>query len=305
MDDMVLEGKVAIVTGGAAGLGRAHADYLASMGASIVVNDVGPCAQQAAREITTSYGVQASWHDGDVGSMEAGQAIVDIALESFGRLDIVVNNAGIVRDKMIFSMEEPAWDDVVRVHGKGTFAVCRAASAYFRDRHKSGVISPASIINTASEAGIFGNTGQANYTFAKGGIVALSLSIHQEMNKYGVRCNVLCPRARTSMLENLDLPEAGRDELDPLDARQVSPLVAFLASERSIPISGQVFVAYGGRIQHVRPPSWGEALIVRGRKLEFSDVEAFARDLFLTEPPVAPRPRHAISVQSWSEGTFQ
>jgi 3-oxoacyl-[acyl-carrier protein] reductase len=304
VSEQLLSGKVALVTGAGSGLGRAHAEHLASLGASVLVNDLGEAAAKAATEIADQFGVATASYDGDIGSIDGGQAVVDTALEALGRLDIVVNNAGIVRDKMIFSMDEAAWDDVIRVHGKGTFAVCRAASAYFRTRSKSGDESPASIINTASEAGLFGNVGQANYTFAKGGIVALSLTVHQEMQKYGVRCNVVCPRARTAMLANLALPEAEQGAADPLDPAHVAPLVAFLASDRSAPISGQVFVAYGGKVQHVRPPSWGEALVVRDRQIEFSDIEQFAHELFSQESPMPVVPRHQASISTWSQGGF-
>jgi 3-oxoacyl-[acyl-carrier protein] reductase len=300
--ERILEGKVALITGAASGLGRAHADYLASRGAAVMINDLTG-APDAAKQITEEFDVATAALDGDIGSLEGGQGAVDCAVESLGRLDIVVNNAGIVRDKMIFSMDEAAWDAVLTVHGKGTFAVCRAATSYFRERAKAGDQSPASIINTASEAGIFGNIGQANYSFAKGGIVALSMTVHQEMQKYGVRCNVVCPRARTAMLNNLELP-ANADGVDPLDPRHVSPLVGYLASDRSAPISGQVFVAYGGKVQHLRPPSWGEALVVTGRQLELEDIAAFAEQLFSLESATPPVPRHAQSINAWSQGSF-
>jgi len=300
--DNPMEGKVALITGATSGLGRAHADYLASRGAAVVINDLSGAAE-AAKQIAEEFDVPTAGLDGDIGSVEGGQQAVDCAIDSLGRLDIVVNNAGIVRDKMIFSMDEAAWDAVLAVHGKGTFAVCRAATGYFRERAKGGDPSPASIINTASEAGIFGNIGQANYSFAKGGIVALSMTVHQEMQKYGVRCNVICPRARTAMLNNLELPETA-DGADPLDPRHVSPVVGYLASDRSAPISGQVFVAYGGKVQHLRPPSWGEALVVTGRQLEFEDVAAFAEQLFSLESPTPPLPRHAQSISAWAQGSF-
>lgn len=302
MSAKILDGKVVLITGAASGLGRAHADYAASRGASIVINDITG-AEDAAKQIADEFDVPTAAYEGDIGSLEGGQRAVRCAVESLGRLDAVVNNAGIVRDKMIFSMDETAWDAVLSVHGMGTFSVCRAAAGYFRDRAKAGNSAPASIINTSSEAGIFGNVGQANYSFVKGGIVALSMTVHQELQKYGVRCNVVCPRARTAMLNNLELPDTA-DGLDPLDPRHVSPLVGYLASDRSIPISGQVFVAYGGRVQHLKAPSWGEALVVSDRFLELEDVAAFAEQLFSLESPTPPVPRHAQSISAWAQGSF-
>jgi NAD(P)-dependent dehydrogenase (short-subunit alcohol dehydrogenase family) len=166
---------------------------------------------------------------------------------------------------------------------------------------KEGRPRSASIVNTASEAGLFGNVGQANYTFAKGGIVALSLTIHQELNRYGVRCNVICPRARTPMLENLALPPAPDGALDPLDPRQVAPLVGYLASERSAPVSGQVFAAFGGQLHHLKPWAWGSSFTAGGRLVNFDDVDAFFRTTFEAEPPVPPTPRHAMSIDQWAQ----
>jgi NAD(P)-dependent dehydrogenase (short-subunit alcohol dehydrogenase family) len=297
-----LEGKVAVITGAGGGLGLAHAKYLAQLGASVVVNDVqADAAKAAAAAITAERGGAAEPHTTDISSLEGGESLIAAALERFGGLDIVVNNAGIVRDKMIFSMDEKSWGDVIRVHGSGTFSVCRAASAYFRDRAKAGNAKPATVVNTSSEAGLFGNPGQVNYTFAKAGIVALTLTMHMELGKYDVRCNVVCPRARTAMLETLALPEPPTGGIDPLDPRQVSPLVAYLASEASAPISGQVFAAFGGQLHHLRPWSWGESFAVRDRLLEFEDVAEFCRHTFEHEAPVPPLPRHAQGITEWAQ----
>jgi len=240
-----LDGKVAVVTGAGRGLGRAEALELARLGARVVVNDVG-------RALDGSE--EAAAHHGDVADVTAAEHLVATAVEAFGSLDVLVNNAGILRDRMIFSMTEEDFDSVVRVHLKGHFATLRAATAYWRDRSKqAGGPVPASVVNTASEAFLIGSPGQPNYAAAKAGIVALTLAVAQSCGRYGVRANAICPRARTRMTEGVFGP-ASNGEGDHLAAEHVAPLVAYLASDAASMISGQVFVAYGGFVGLVAAP---------------------------------------------------
>ncbi|WP_052666563.1 SDR family NAD(P)-dependent oxidoreductase [Nitriliruptor alkaliphilus] len=247
-----LDGRVAIVTGAGRGLGRAEALALADRGARVVVNDLGPRtsgAEDPAAEVVAeirSRGGDALVHHGDVADLAVAGGLLEAAVTTYGGLDALVNNAGIVRDRMIFSMSEQEFDAVIRVHLRGHFCTLRHATAYWRDRAKAtGGPVDARVINTASEAFLFGSPGQPNYAAAKGGIAALTLSVAGAMAKHGVRANVICPRARTQMTEGVFDPAVDPDD-DPLDADHVATLVAYLASPASARLSGQVFVAYGG-----------------------------------------------------------
>lgn len=250
-----LEGRVAVVTGAGSGLGRSEALALAHLGAQVVVNDMGPSAEDVVSEIK-AIGGSAVAVTGDVGDWSIGDRLVDTAVESFGNLDIVVNNAGITRDRMLFNVSEKDWDDVVRVHLKGHAAVSRAAAVHWRQASKSsGGPVYGRLINTSSEAFLFGGAGQPNYSAAKAGITALTLSAAQGLAKYGVKANVICPRARTGMTADVFSAPDGTDErLDILSPDRVATFVGYLASPESERISGQVFVVYGEMVALIAAP---------------------------------------------------
>jgi NAD(P)-dependent dehydrogenase (short-subunit alcohol dehydrogenase family) len=253
-----LTGRTAIVTGAAAGLGRAEALALAARGATVVVNDISE-PKDVVDEIETAGG-RAVAVAGDVGERATADALVQAALD-LGGLDIVVNNAGVLRDKMLFSMSDDDWDTVLRVHLRGHFLLARNATKYWRDKSKAdGKPVYGRLVNTASEAFLFGSPGQPNYAAAKAGIVALTVSAARGLAKYGVRANAICPRARTAMTEGVfgAAPAAGAD---PLSVEHVAPFVAYLASPAAERVNGQVFVVHGGKVALVEPPRierrWG------------------------------------------------
>ena len=251
----VLDGKVAIVTGAGQGLGRCHALALAAEGATVVVNDVSGRADDVVKEITADGRGSASGNASSVSDWTGAEALVRQAVDEFGDLHIVVNNAGITRDKMSFNMGEAEWDTVIDVHLKGHFCVSRAAGAWWREQAKAsdGPPAPRRIINTTSEAGLYGSAGQANYTAAKAGIVGLALGLAREYERYGVTVNVIAPRARTAMTEAMPMfaaPESGFDRFDPAN---VAPVVAWLASDAAGDINGQIFIVIGGSVQVVAP----------------------------------------------------
>jgi len=254
-----LDGNVAIVTGAGRGIGRGEALALAAEGAAVVVNDLGTTldgdaetnhADEVVAEITAAGG-RAVADTNDVATWSGAQALVARAVDSFGRLDILVNNAGVLRDQMSFKMDEDAWDSVVRVHLKGHFAPTRFAAEYWRDRSKGGDDSGGRVINTVSEAGLYGGTGQANYAAAKAGIAGMTIALARELKNYGVTVNAIAPRARTRMTETVlgdyGAPPAdgGFDEWDP---ENIGPVVAWLASPDAADVTGQVFVVFGGRL---------------------------------------------------------
>lgn len=250
---MMLEGRVAVVTGAGQGLGRAEALALAEAGAAVVVNDLGTAAHDVVEEVVASGG-RAAAHFGDVSSTATAAELVRLAVDRFGGLDVVVNNAGIVRDRTVFKMSDEEWDDVIRVHLRGHFATTRVATEYWRDRAKASGPRDAAIVNTASEAFLNTPAGQPNYAAAKAGIVALTLATAKGCRAYGVRANAVCPRAATPMTAAVvaALPLADRERLGP---EHVAPLVVYLASERAAGVTGDVFVAYGSRVGLLAPPT--------------------------------------------------
>ena len=258
-----LDGKVAIVTGAARGIGKAEALTLASEGAAVVVNDLGADLAGKAQEqsgaaevvaLIVEAGGRAVTNGDDVASYAGAERIVAGALDNFGRLDILVNNAGILRDRMSFNMPEEDFDDVVRVHLKGHFSMARTAGAYWRERHKAGEEVAGRIVNTTSEAGLFGSAGQANYAAAKGAIATLTITLAREYERFGVTVNAIAPRARTRMTTSaLGSLEAEPGTFDSWAPENVAPIVAWLAGDAAASISGQFFVVWGGAVHLVAP----------------------------------------------------
>ncbi|MDA8358009.1 MAG: SDR family oxidoreductase [Actinomycetota bacterium] len=255
----LLDGKVAIVTGAGRGIGREEALLLASEGATVVVNDVGASVEgqggdvhpaQEVVDLITSSGGKASVNGDDISSWDGAKSVVEQAVDTYGSLDILVNNAGILRDKMSFNMEESDWDDVIRVHLKGHFAPTHHAAVYWRSKSKAGEAVSGRIINTSSEAGLYGNAGQANYSAAKAGIASMTWVLARELERYGVTVNAIAPRARTRMTENLfgQLAAKKDDAFDEWDPKNVAQLIGFLASDAAADVNGQVFVVFGGNI---------------------------------------------------------
>lgn len=252
-DRLSLSGKVAVVTGAAAGLGRAEALALARAGANLVVNDVSHAVFSTVEEIEAAGG-KAVGVAGDVAESVAADELVSAAEQHFGGLHVVVNNAGVLRDRMLFHMSDQEWDQVIRVHLRGHFLLSRNAAAFWRRESKeAGTVVYGRVVNTASEAFLLGAAGQPNYAAAKGGIAALTVSTARAMARYGVRANAICPRARTGMTEHV-FGEAPADRTDPLSVEHVAPFVAYLASPAADAISGQVFVVHGGQVALMAAP---------------------------------------------------
>ena len=227
-----LEGKAALVTGAGAGLGRAESLALAAAGAAVVVNDYDKDAAYNVVEEIVAAGGQATAAPGDVSSWSTAAELVDTVVSTYGQLDVLVNNAGVLRDRTIFNISEQEWDTVIGVHLKGHAGTSRFATAHWRDRSKAaGGPVYGRVINTSSEAFLFGSGGQPNYAAAKAGIVALTLATSRACERYGVKANAICPRARTAMTAGVfgDAPEGA----DPLSVDHVAPLVAARSSSRT------------------------------------------------------------------------
>ena len=260
-----LAGKVAIVTGAGAGLGRAEALALAASGASVVVNDlVENESTLAVVDEIEALGGKALFIAGDVSQRATADALVAAATEHFGDLNVVVNNAGVTRDRMLFNMSDDEWDTVIGIHLRGHFLLARNAAAYWRSHAKAtGAPVYGRIVNTSSEAGLTGSAGQPNYSAAKAGITALTLAAARSLARLGVTANAICPRARTAM--TADVFGAAPDDggVDPLSVDHVAPFVAYLASPAAASISGQVFVVHGGMVALLAAPAVEARFAVR------------------------------------------
>jgi 3-oxoacyl-[acyl-carrier protein] reductase len=294
-----LDGKVAIVTGAGRGIGRGEALALAAEGATVVVNDLGTSldgaretslADEVASEIRERGG-NATTNTDDVSSWSGAQALIASTVDEFGRLDVLVNNAGVLRDTMSFKMDEDAWDAVIRVHLKGHFATTRFASEHWRAQSKAGNDRGGRIVNTVSEAGLYGGTGQANYAAAKAGIAGMTIALARELKNYGVTVNAIAPRARTRMTETVlgdyGAPPEG-DAFDEWDPENIGPVVAWLASDDAADVTGQVFVVFGGRL-HLMHGWTMVSEIEQNERWSVGAIAARKAELFGEHRPGAPR----------------
>jgi len=262
-----LDGRVAVITGSGRGIGRQHALLFAAEGAKVVVNDLGgsvdgsgddrSAAQQVVDEITAAGG-QAIANGDDVTDWDGGKRLIEAAIETYGDLHVLVNNAGILRDRVLVNMSEQEWDSVIHVHLKGHFVPTRHAAAYWREQTKAGKQVKAAVVNTSSTSGLLGNPGQSNYGSAKAGIGAFTTIVAEELSRYGVRVNAIAPAARTRMTEQTpglsDIVQAPKDAavFDSWDPANVSPLVAYLSTE-GCPATGKVYFVQGGQIRLFKP----------------------------------------------------
>jgi len=286
-----LDGKVAIVTGAGQGVGRCHAEFLAAEGAAVVVNDINATANDVAASIVESGG-RAVAHRGSVSDWDAGEALIAQAVSEFGDLHILVNNAGFLRDAMSFSMDQQQWDSVIDVHLKGHFVPSHFAAVHWRNAAKAAGdgtdLVPRRIINTTSESGLFGGPGQSNYGSAKGGIITMTLVHARELQRYNVTVNVIAPRARTPMTDvnpKFAKPDSGFDKYDPAN---ISPMVAFLASDAAGDVSGQSFIVLGDQVHRMRPTSILASVTAGQQRWTVEDLIANKAALLGDEPSGVP-----------------
>jgi len=297
-----LDGRVAIITGAGRGIGREHALLFAEEGARIVVNDLGGSvdgsgadqgpAQEVVDEIR-AMGGEAVANTDSVADWEGGRRLVKAAIDAFGRLDILVNNAGILRDRVLVNMEESEWDAIMAVHLKGHFVPTRMAAEYWREQSKAGNAVSASVVNTSSGAGLFGNFGQTNYSAAKAGIAAFTITAAMELARYGVRVNAIAPLARTRLtlqtpgLGDIVGPPEGEDAFDVWHPGNISPLVAYL-STADCPFNGGVFHVGGHEIGLAQNWTVGEVVqSPSGHRWTVAELQAEAKRLADGRPPVA------------------
>jgi NAD(P)-dependent dehydrogenase (short-subunit alcohol dehydrogenase family) len=293
----IAEGRVVIVTGAGRGLGREHALEFARQGAKVVVNDYGTAldgggrASEVAEAVVDeikALGGEAVANADDVADWDGAQHLIRTALDSFGTLDTLVNNAGFVRDRMLVNMSEEEWDAVVRVHMKGHFAPLRHAAAYWRDQSKAGTPVEARVVNTSSGAGLLGSVGQGNYGAAKAGIAAMTLMAAAEMGRYGVIVNAIAPSARTRMtegvFETMAAVESGFDAMDPSN---VSPLVVWLGSDAAHSVTGRVFEVEGGQLSVAS--GWRHGTVIdKGARWDPAEIGSAIETLIADAPKPEP-----------------
>jgi NAD(P)-dependent dehydrogenase (short-subunit alcohol dehydrogenase family) len=276
-----LDGRVAVVTGGGRGIGRGEALSLAGNGAAVVVNDLGGSWQgegkddrpavEVCDEIRGSGGTAVPNFD-DISDPAGAQSLIEQALSTYGRVDFLINNAGFLRDAMVFSADPDEWQCVLKVHVVGHFLTTRAAAIHWREESKEGRTTHRAIVNTTSESGLFGNAAQSNYDAAKLGIVSMTVAVARELSKYGVTANAIAPRARTRLTSTTFEGSAREDEFgkvqagfDAMDPENIAPFVTFLCTDDAADITGQTFIVYGGIVAHVRLPHLSDLIVKDGR----------------------------------------
>lgn len=282
----ICKDRVVIITGAGGGLGAAYAKALAAEGAKVVVNDINAAAAQTTVDAIKAAGGEAIANTSDITNYDDSANAVKQAIESFGDLHAVVNNAGICRDRMFASLSEADWDAVIAVHLKGHFCISSHAVHYWRDRSKQGEKVDARIINTSSGAGLNGSVGQSNYAAAKGGIASLTLNQAAELRRYGVTANALAPAARTGMTEEVfaDMMRKPEDGFDYYDPANVAPLVVWLCSAESAGVSGRVFEVEGGKISIA--DGWrSTAGVDKGARWEAAEISTAMDELLTKEIP--------------------
>ncbi|WP_103353475.1 SDR family oxidoreductase [Amycolatopsis sp. CA-128772] len=279
------QGRVVVVTGAGRGIGRAHALAFAAEGASVVVNDVDA---GAAAEVVAAVGENAVVNSSDVADWAGAKELIGTALGTFGRLDVLVNNAGFLRDRMLVNLGEDEWDAVVRVHLKGHFAPLRHAAGHWRAEAKAGRTPQARVINTSSGAGLLGSVGQGNYSAAKAGIAGLTVVAAAELARYGVTVNAIAPAARTRMTEgvfaSMARPDTGFDAMAP---ENVSPLVVWLGSEESGHVTGRVFEVEGGKVSLAQGWRHGPG-VDKGERWDPADLGPVVEELLERGPEPEP-----------------
>ena len=294
----ICDGRVVVITGAGRGLGRSHALAFAAEGAKVVVNDLGGApdgtgasagpAHDVVDEIR-AMGGEAVANADDVADFDAAAGIIKTALDTFGRLDVVVNNAGILRDRMFVNIQPDEWDATIRVHLRGHFCVGRHAASYWRDRAKAGESVDARLINTSSGAGLMGSVGQTAYAAAKAGIAAMTIVQAVELGRYGVTANGLAPSARTRLTEGVfnDMMKEVESGFDAMDPDNISPLVVWLGSPESRDVTGRLFEIEGGVLSVCDGWQHGPR-IEKDRRWEPSEIGPALRELIAKAPPPAP-----------------
>ena len=292
----ICEGRVVIVTGAGRGLGRAHALEFARQGARVVVNDIGaeldgsgsssgPSGEVV--DLIRASGGEAIANGDDISDFDGARHLIDAAIEQWGTLDVVVNNAGILRDRMIFNMSVDDFDAVIRVHLRGTWCMCHHAAVYWREKSKDGTPVDAAIINTSSPAGLYTSMGQSNYGPAKAGLANMAIVLAAELGRYGVRVNAISPGARTRMTETIRRPgvmEPPADGFDAGDPANISPLVVWLASSEAKDVTGRVFNVRGGSISVAEPWHAGPGAD-KGERWDPAELGPVVRDLLSKAGP--------------------